>query len=436
MAQTIEQLKAELEEEKRKNEIIRKVSFELSKISSLKEKLNNILQLLDESFNLKHSMLLFPNKAKSHLQLFASRGFEIDGIGAEVPFGQGIIGMVASKQKKLRLSRLSQYRRYAQAATKVQNPIINVSLPGLPDVESQVALPLIANSELLAVLSVESKNLNFFSQKDEDFLMTLSQQIALSIQNSMVFEQLEERVQERTAELEKLNATKDRLFSIIGHDLRSPIASLQGISELIQYYNQKGQTEKLAALGVNISNAAKNVNHLLDNLLNWSLSQKEEIRYSPEKINLKNLVAEVSLIFKEHLASKNINLILPALDQQLIYADYTMTFSVLSNVLSNAIKFTKTEGSIQILTKEVDQMLKLSTKDSGIGLSEDKIKSLFQLQEKKSTLGTAREKGTGLGMVLVKEFMELNKGTIKVESHIGQGTSVHLFFPLPSKEIN
>lgn len=430
MAALIDQLTKDLDEEKRKNEIIRNVSLELGKISSLKEKLNNILELLDISFNLKHTMLLFPNKDKTVLNVFAIRGFEIEGIGAKVPYEQGIIGVVASKQRKLRVSRLSQYRRYARAYIKKEEQTKeNISLPGLRDAESQVALPLMVNNELVAVLSAESKDLNFFSQKDEEFLMTLSQQIALSIQNSIVFEQLEERVQERTIELKKINATKDRLFSIIGHDLKSPVASLQSISELIQYYNDKGQQEKLVELGDKISSAAKNVNHLLDNLLNWALSQRNEIKYSPEKIRVYNLIEEVFQIYSDHIASKSIKFSQSTNKGTEIYADYNMVFSILRNVLSNAIKFTNPEGSVEILASEKDEMLKLTIKDSGVGISSENIKTLFALKEKKSTHGTTGEKGTGLGMVLIKEFMDFNKGYIKVESSQQTGTSVHLFFP-------
>ena len=160
-------------------------------------------------------MLLFPAKNNTILRVFASRGFSDLGIGVEIPFNYGVVGTVASKKKKLRISRISQYRRYANAFVKKdKSNSQTIKLPGLPNAESQVALPLIANNELVAVLSCESEDILFFHQKDEDLLMTLSQQIALSIQNSIIYEQLEERVKLRTQELENLNKTKDRLFSI------------------------------------------------------------------------------------------------------------------------------------------------------------------------------------------------------------------------------
>ena len=429
MEKSFDHLEQELQEEKRKNVLLHNVSSELNELTPLDIKLNHILELLEKSFNLKHTMLLIPVKNNTMLRVIASRGFPNAGIGVEVPFNYGIVGVVASKRKKLRVSRLSQYRRYAmamRAEKKIGSKPEN--LPGLEDSESQVALPLISNNELMAVISCESEDIQFFHQSDEDFLMTLSQQIALSIQNSMVYEQLEERVKSRTAELEKLNATKDRLFSIIGHDLRSPVAALREVADLFQYYSSKGEKEKLVEMGNKITHAAENVNHLLDNLLNWSLSQRNGIRCLPEKIKVKDIVNEVYLVFKDSIDSKNIEFIQSVDHNAGIYADYNMTFSILRNIISNAIKFTERKGRIEVITTNDGDLTQIIIKDTGTGIDKEKIKNLFSLQEKKSTPGTEREKGSGLGLVLVNEFVQINNGNISAKSS-SEGTSIYISLP-------
>lgn len=429
MEKSVDILIKELKEEKRKNELLRDVSLVLGDLSSLKEKLNNILALLDNKFNLKHTILLFPSKNNTVLNIFASRGFDNPGIGIEVPFNHGVVGVVASNKKKLRVSRLSQYRRYANAFQENKdNKLETIRIPRLENAESQVALPLMANNELVAVLSCESENIQFFHQSDEDLLMTLSQQIALSIQNSIVFEQLEERVKLRTEELEKMNNTKDRLFSIIGHDLKSPLAALEGTAELFQYYNSKGKLDKLKELGPKISYTAKSINHLLDNLLNWSMSQHQELSCVPQKIDLHKLVLEVQLLFKDLLASKKISLKVLDKNKVFAFADFNMTFSVLRNVISNAIKFTPEKGSIKVSMIDVGKDIKISITDNGIGILKEKMDTLFSLQENKSTSGTNKEHGSGLGLVLVQEFMQRNKGSINIFSS-NQGTSVQLLLP-------
>ena len=432
----VDQIKAQLDKEIRKNEIAQNVSLEIGKISPLKEKLNHILRILEQSYGLKHTMLLFPDKEQKKLIVYASRGFDQSGIGAETPFGQGIIGMVAKKKKKIRIAGIPKYRQYAYTATHKQGLAEDaIKLPGLPNVDSQLALPLLANNELIAVLSIESSDHNFFSKEDEIFLQSLSQQIALSIQNAIVIDQLEEKVHQRTqeierqkAELERLNATKDRFFSIIGHDLKSPVSSLKVATDLIQYHSQKGDIEKLTEVGFKISTAVNNVNQLLDNLLNWAMNQRNMLKCEPTKINVREIFDKVENIFKESIAAKELTIDNQLKDECIVFADQNMILSVLRNVLSNAIKFSHKKGIITVTNLNTGTETKIMITDQGVGMSPDKVEVLFHLKEKKSTLGTNREKGTGLGMVLVKDFMELNNGSVTIESNPNKGTTVTLCF--------
>ncbi|WP_247236498.1 GAF domain-containing sensor histidine kinase [Telluribacter sp. SYSU D00476] len=433
----LNQVVRELEIEKRKNEIIRQLATEVSKPSSLKEKLDAILSVLDQRFALKHTMLLIPDENQQKLKVLSSRGFDERGIGAEVKFGEGIIGVVASRKQKLRLANISRQRKYLHTITDNKIEKAPLALPGLPDVESQVAIPLLVMEELIAVLSAESRDLNFFSPEDEEFLMTLSQLMALSIQNAIIMDQLEQKVLERTlaleqkkGELEKANASKDRLFSIIGHDLRSPAAALQQVAGLIQYYSKKGTPEQLNTTASHIVKAAKSINETLDNLLNWSVTQTGDLRMQPEKINLATEITEVVEIFEEAAHTKNISIELHTPADIVALSDRNATLTILRNLLSNALKFTRPGGQVTISVRQQDEAAEITIRDNGLGIAPENMPALFELKDHKSTPGTAKEKGTGLGLVLVKEMVHLNGGQLSMASVPGEGTTVTIHLPL------
>ncbi|PRY05027.1 GAF domain-containing protein [Pontibacter ummariensis] len=436
MNEQLHHLAQELEQERRQNDFLRRLSVELSQLASLKEKLDNILAMLDLNFQLKHSMLLLPDREQHYLSVFASRGFEEQGLGARVKMGEGVIGVVALRKRRLRMANISRQRQYLQAAAGIGEAGTDVLLPGLKDVESQVAIPLLSNDELVAVLSVESRDHNFFSPEDEAFLMTLSQLLAISIQNAVILEQLEQKVQERTAELVKLNASKDRLFSIIGHDLRSPAAALQHVAELIQYYHEKGNVQQLLELGSKTARAASGINSMLDNLLNWSLSQTGDLQLQIEPLAVYPLLQDVVELHDEFAFSKNISIGLSGLEDAEVMADKNALLTILRNLLSNAIKFTRPGGAVTIEVKTEDDRVRILFRDNGIGISPERMKILFDLHHPKSSKGTAKEKGTGLGMVLVKELLEKTGGEIEVLSHLEEGTTVILRLPACSSLIN
>jgi signal transduction histidine kinase len=291
-----------------------------------------------------------------------------------------------------------------------------------------VALPLVVNDELVAVLSCESENILFFSQKEENLLMTLSQSIALSILNAMIYEQLEERVKQRTHELQLINETKDHLFSVIAHDLRSPLSALEGISELFEYYAKNEKYDKMLEVSGRVVRSTQSISQLLDNLLHWSLSQKKVIQYTPTEFSIDELLKEVQEVFSGLLEHKQLSLSIHADKAYRVLADYNMTFCIFRNLLSNAIKFTPKKGSIQITATAADNEVCVCVKDSGIGIEPNTLDQLFTLQPNTRRLGTDREKGSGLGLVLVKEFVKENKGHIRVES-AATGSAFYVALP-------
>lgn len=239
---------------------------------------------------------------------------------------------------------------------------------------------------------------------------------------------LEKQVDERTKELSKANATKDKFFSIIAHDLRSPMIGLQGVGQKLEYFIKKDRQEKLLEMGSQIDRSIDQLNHLLNNLLNWAASQTGGIPYHPERHEVVPLIQENIDLYRSLANAKDVTIQNEVKDGE-VYADMNAVSTVIRNLLSNAIKFTKKGSTVFVSTKEQEKMLGISITDQGEGMSAEKTKTLFSDIEFKTSLGTRGEKGFGLGLKLCKEFTEMNHGTIVVSSESGKGTSFTVFFP-------
>ena len=237
---------------------------------------------------------------------------------------------------------------------------------------------------------------------------------------------IEEAFLKSEAELKESNAMKDKFFSILAHDLRSPLATAIGFSDLLlERYDTFGAKKNKEYIGI-INQCTNSIFALLDNLLTWSRSQRGLIGFSPEKLNLCSFVNNSIELLKESANNKNISLQLNIQDNLFVKADKNMLATVLRNLISNAIKFTGTGGNVEISAyiqplKSGKQVM-VSIKDDGIGISEEDLVNLFQIDKNYSTVGTENEKGTGLGLVLCKEFVEKNGGNIYAESKEGKGS--------------
>ena len=237
------------------------------------------------------------------------------------------------------------------------------------------------------------------------------------------------RIESQNLQLEQLNQTKDKFFGIIAHDLRSPLLGLESVGEQIDYLTRKNQPERLQALSEQIDNTTKKLTELLDNLLNWALLQNGMIPYHPEQINLKKESASVVELLKPLADLKGIVLKNQIEEEVIVYADTKAVSTILRNIVSNALKFTNQGGEVTLSVLSKDGKVDVMINDTGTGISADQLPELFEL-EKETSRGTLGEKGTGLGLVLCKELVELNKGTIRAISDLGKGTS--FIFNLPA----
>ncbi len=229
-------------------------------------------------------------------------------------------------------------------------------------------------------------------------------------------------IQQQYNQLHELNTTKDKFFSIIAHDLKSPFQSLLSSSELLATEIETLPREEIMSFSRSLNNSLKNLYGLLENLLQWSLMQRNMLEYNPINLNLNDTVNNIIEISNQNAVKKNI-LISNNVDAGIfVNADVDMLRSVVQNLITNAIKFTPLEGRIIVSSIEQDDFVEVSVQDTGIGIEPHKTSELFNFDTLYTTNGTAGEKGTGLGLSLCKEFVERNGGKIWVESELGKGS--------------
>lgn len=239
----------------------------------------------------------------------------------------------------------------------------------------------------------------------------------------------EEALKESKSKLEELNATKDKLFSVIAHDLRSPFNSIIGFSDLlIENIQDFGEEERKEFLRI-INSSAKNTLSLLDNLLNWAKTQTGKIIFKPEKITLSTIIQEIIEISNSIANLKNIQLNHIQADEIEIYTDENIVKTVLRNLISNAIKFTEIGGSVNVSVIAKQDHIEITVSDNGVGMNDETRKMLFDMSTNMTSTGTENETGSGLGLVLCKEFMDKLGGNIWVESELGKGSDFKFTIP-------
>jgi len=240
---------------------------------------------------------------------------------------------------------------------------------------------------------------------------------------------IEEKVTKFNEELKSLNASKDKFFSIIAHDLKSPLSGLLGFSEILyEEFDELKDEEKKEFIGHSY-HAAKNIMALLENLLEWSRMQIGSISFSPSEIDVESITTGVIDLFAQNAKSKNIKLEKQIDSGTRAFADKNMFKTVLRNLISNGIKFTKDGGTITVSANVQTDYVSISVSDSGVGIGEENLRKLFKIDSSFSTLGTNKERGTGLGLMLCKELVNKNGGDIHAESELGKGTK--FIFTLP-----
>jgi signal transduction histidine kinase len=240
------------------------------------------------------------------------------------------------------------------------------------------------------------------------------------------------KIQQNNRQLNKLNFTKDKLFSIISHDLKGPIGSTLGLSEiLLKKFEDKPESINKKML-LALYEGLNQTNNLLTNLLQWALTQIKGISYSPEALSMNSIVKNAIKPIANEAERKHIKVSVEIEETMSVWADINMLNGILQNLITNAIKFTNENGSILVNAIQRKNQIQVCIRDNGIGMSPETLNNLFSLDKNSSTRGTSGEKGTGLGLILCKEFVEIHKGELWVESTLNEGSS--FYFTIPCKD--
>ncbi|MBL1215221.1 MAG: HAMP domain-containing histidine kinase [Ignavibacteriae bacterium] len=257
------------------------------------------------------------------------------------------------------------------------------------------------------------------------------------LSNRKILEEKNEELEKVNFELKQseenlrdLNSSKDKFFSILAHDLKNPFASIIGLAEFLNEEVDNLNPDEAKKLSRSISNSAKRVHRLLENLLKWSLIQTGRIKFDPTEFNIKTLIDETAELFVQTAESKNIDLKIEYGHTKLVVADFNMIETAIRNLISNAVKFTKAGGYVLIKTTQQKQFVRVDIIDNGIGIKESDLDKIFCIEEHTNIAGTGNEKGTGIGLVLSKEFVERNDGKIWFNSELGKGSEFNITIPI------
>ena len=233
--------------------------------------------------------------------------------------------------------------------------------------------------------------------------------------------------------LERLNETKDKFFSIISHDLRGPVSSLFGVGGLIRHFVKEKNNDQLLEMADHMETSVERLSNLLDNLLNWAMQQQGHFPNVPEKVDVTGMIEEIIGMFSNMANGKHIAITTHVSDTIFLWVDRNSVHTILRNLINNAIKFTSDGGKIDVNAAIDEDMVEIRVSDTGVGIPQSKLNKLFNLNGEGGTYGTSGEKGLGLGLQLVKEFMEMNNGTISAESEENAGTTFIVRLPLFDK---
>ena len=413
-----ERKKAEAEEEKQR-EILEKLndlSGLLAEDMTLEQSLEKGLQIILSTSFLRLEQIggLFLSEiGKNELVLKSSVNLPeaIQTMCANVPFGHCLCGLAASTGK-------------IQFAACVDERHEN-HYQGIID-HGHYTIPIFSDGEVLGVIVVYLPVGHLSNPLEMSFLRSAADVFS----GIIIRKHAENEIKSKNQQLQKTNSEKDKFFSIIAHDLRSPFSGFLNLTELMAEGSEDFSKVELTDFSKALHDSASTVYKLLENLLEWAQMQKGTISFAPGELSLAEVVSFGIDTINQRALQKGITLINEIPETQQVYADEKMINTVLRNFLSNAVKFTKRDGRIVVRSKKIDaEMIQISVQDTGVGMAEKDVNRLFKMEEKVSSKGTDGEPSTGLGLLLCKEFVEKNGGKVWAESTKGEGSIFYFTVP-------
>ncbi|NCB08073.1 MAG: hypothetical protein EOM73_07925, partial [Bacteroidia bacterium] len=323
--------------------------------------------------------------------------------------------------------------------------LFNIQSTGkIAEIQAKYDFDVAENENQLLKNENEIKSLTIQKQKSQQFLLLIIlfgitgfivlvyRRMKKNRKINVLLTAKNEEIQLKSKELEKLNQSKDKFFSILAHDLRNPFNSILGSLEILSSeYPRLSETDRLQLIRLTWE-SAQGTDNLLANLLDWSIIQRGKIVLEKEPCNIAGLVKECVDVHQNLALQKEI-VINTNVNGEVVYVDKKTIQIVINNLLSNAIKFTPEKGSVLISGHRVDGCFQLAVQDNGIGIPPEILGSLFKIDATQSRPGTNHEPGTGLGLILCKDFTELNGGQISVTSEVDKGSCFQVTLPLSSE---
>ncbi len=308
----------------------------------------------------------------------------------------------------------------ADKSVKILNDLID------EEIKSIILIPIKIDGKLWGIIAAGSseKHISYNDELINIFTLT-GEMLANAVKRKIN----EERLVFYSKELEEINRSKDRFYSMVSHDLKSPFQGLLGLASFIISEADSLSKDEIKEFVGNIESSAKNLYGLLENLLNWTRFELGRIQFTPESFYLYDLLEEVENILLGIAKKKGIEIKLDVDKDFTMIADRKMMYSILSNLITNGIKFTKTNGYVTVAAKKTASNVILTVTDNGIGMTKEQIDNLFDITNINSTPGTNNEKGTGLGLLLCGEMVEKHNGNIEITSSIEKGTCFIISIP-------
>ena len=308
----------------------------------------------------------------------------------------------------------------------------------LHEIRSILCVPVKLKQKILGVIYIDNRvNSGVFNKSDLELLIALANQAAIAIENAQLYEDLQKTLEELKGsnfQLQEANRLKDEFLANISHELRTPLTSVLGFSETMASGRLGDLNEKYSRCCKYIIQNGKNMLRLIDDLLDISLVQTNRVVLNRDDIAVKSIIQDCINNLKSDLERKNIKVVfLCSDDLSMAYADPLRLKRIVGSLLDNAIKFNKYNGKIEIRIVEKSNLFEISVEDTGIGISQDNFKIIFEKFRQVDGSTTREYGGTGIGLALVKELVNLHGGEVWVESRMGEGSS--FTFTLPKKEI-
>lgn len=300
-------------------------------------------------------------------------------------------------------------------------------------IDSSVRSATVTAIEDTQLLRLDQKQFNTIIETNNEVSKAVLKALIKRLRNNNILEerltQNSIKIEKQKRELEELNATKDKFFTIIAHDLKNPFNTVIGLAELLVERFDTYDSEKIKEFVTQIHRFSTNAYNLLEDLLQWAKSQTGRMEINPEKVDIYELAVENKAMFENKAAKKGVKIVVDIPMETYANVDRNMISTVIRNLVSNAVKFTNNGDKITISSKHVNDAININITDTGIGIPAKNLDRIFRIDSNLSTQGTADEAGTGLGLIISKEFVEKNGGTIHVESAEGKGSKFTFTVP-------